>query len=236
MAKSKTKTKTPLIAAIPSEDASAPRLRPARRRPRAANEDATKAELTRAHIIRMTQKLGKTTGLNAVTLRDIAKASGMKAGSIYYHFASKDELIRAALKDGVGRGKQAILKAVDALGPDSSPLERLEAALRVHVQISTREPFAPRVFALRQLPRGLREEQLAQEAEYAAIFRRLIDEGEEKGLWRAGFNLAVVRQLLLGSLIWVGTWYDPKGELSLDGVADQLIGLLRGGLVRDAAS
>ena len=58
------------------------------------------------------------------------------------------------------------------------------------------------MFALRQLPRGLREEQLAQEAEYAAIFKRLIDEAEEKGLWRAGFNLAVVRHVHFGTFVF----------------------------------
>ncbi|MDP3175768.1 MAG: TetR/AcrR family transcriptional regulator [Phenylobacterium sp.] len=198
-------------------------------------EDPTKADITRANIIKTALRLSKTKGLTAITLRDIATASGMKAGSIYYHFESKDDLIRAALKDGVGRGMAALNKAMDALGSDSSPLDRLEAALRIHLHMSTREPFAQRVFALRQLPKPLREEQLEQERQYAAIFGRLFDEGEAQGLWRPDFDLKVVRYLVLGSLIWVGTWYNPKGPLTLDQIIDQVMALLRDGLLRKPA-
>ena len=40
-------------------------------------------------------------GYDATSLRHIADAVGMKAGSIYYHFASKDELLAEILRRGI---------------------------------------------------------------------------------------------------------------------------------------
>ena len=42
-------------------------------------------------------------GYRETTLRDIAAAAGMKAGSIYYHFDSKEQLLAAVLDTGIER-------------------------------------------------------------------------------------------------------------------------------------
>src|SRR5262245_19790144 len=97
---------------------------------KARPDKITKADKTKARLIDVRNRLVREHGSDRVTLRDIAAAARMKAGSIYYHFESRDEIIRAVLADGVDRATVAVIEAIALAGPDSSPLDRLHAALR----------------------------------------------------------------------------------------------------------
>ena len=85
---------------------------------------------------------------------------------------------------------------------------------------------------IRRLPKRLRDHHMKQEREYAAIFADLLQEAERKGLLRPGFDLSVVRMLSMGALTWVAEWYDPKGAMTPDDIADEFMRLLTGGVVR----
>ena len=77
---------------------------------------------------------------------------------------------------------------------------------------------------------------MKQEREYAAIFADLLAEAQKKGLLRPGFNLSVVRMLSMGALTWVAEWYSPDGPLTPDDVADELMRLLAGGILRPGSN
>ena len=76
---------------------------------------------------------------------------------------------------------------------------------------------------------------MQQEREYAAIFANLLADAEKKGLLREGFDLSVVRMLALGALTWAAEWYDPQGSMTAEGVADELMAMLRTGRATIAA-
>jgi AcrR family transcriptional regulator len=196
----------------------------------------TKADKTRARLIAVAKRLVQEDGSDRVTLRRIAAAAKMKAGSIYYHFDSRDEIIRAVLESGVGGARERVMRAIDEAGPASSPLVRLRAALRAHLAYTLQEHFSARLKAIRRLPKRLRDHHMKQERDYAAIFAGLLAEAERKGLLRPGFNLSVVRMLSMGALTWVAEWYNPNGPLSPDDVADELMRLLAGGVIKPGAS
>jgi TetR/AcrR family transcriptional regulator, cholesterol catabolism regulator len=54
------------------------------------------------------------------SLRDIGERAGMKAGSLYYLFASKEELVAEVLRTGVKRVHRAVVSATDALDADTT--------------------------------------------------------------------------------------------------------------------
>ena len=51
-------------------------------------------------------------GYKATTLRNVAEAAGLKAGSIYYHFPSKDHITVEVLNEGVQQVSKAVAKNV----------------------------------------------------------------------------------------------------------------------------
>ena len=73
---------------------------------------------------------------------------------------------------------------------------------------------------------------MQQERDYAAIFTKLLREADRQGLLKPGFDLSVVRMLMLGSLTWAAEWYDPKGPLTPDDLAGELMKLTTSGIVK----
>jgi TetR/AcrR family transcriptional regulator, cholesterol catabolism regulator len=192
----------------------------------------TKADRTRARLIQVATRLYQEHGSDQVTVRRIAAAARIEAGSIYYHFRSRDEIMRAVLESGVLGARDEVMQAIAAAGPGSSPLVRLRAALAAHLKYTLREHFSSRLKSIRRLPKRLRDRHMQQEREYAAIFAALLREAGKAGLLRPGFDLSVVRMLVLGALTWVAEWYDPAGPMTPDDVADELMKLLTSGIAK----
>jgi len=192
----------------------------------------TKADRTRARLIEVAKRLYQEHGSDHVTVRRIAAAAKIEAGSIYYHFRSRDEIMRAVLESGVGGARDEVLQAIAETGPESSPLDRLRAALGAHLKYTLREHFSSRLRSIRRLPKRLRDRHMQQEREYAALFARLLREAHKQGLLRDGYNLSVVRMLLLGALTWVAEWYDPDGPMTADDLADELMRVVTKGIAK----
>lgn len=198
----------------------------------AANGKLTKADKTRARLIEVATRLFQEHGTDHVTVRRIAAAAKIEAGSIYYHFSSRDEILRAVLERGVGGAREEVMAAIAEAGADSSALVRLRAALGAHLKYTLRHHFSSRLKAIRRLPKRLRDHHMQQERDYAAIFARLLREAQREDLLRGGFDPSVVRMLTMGALTWVAEWYDPKGPLTPDEIADELMGVLTNGILK----
>ena len=192
----------------------------------------TKADRTRARLIEVAKRLYQEHGSEHVTVRRIAAAAKIEAGSIYYHFSSRDEIMRAVLESGVGDARGEVMQAIAEAGPQSSPLDRLRAALGAHLKYTLREHFSSRLKSIRRLPKRLRDRHMQQEREYAAIFAGLLEEAHKKGLLQPGFDLSVVRMLVLGALTWVAEWYDPAGPMTPDDLADELMKMATTGIAK----
>ncbi len=76
-------------------------------------------------------------GVEGTTIADIAKASNVPAGNVYYHFKTKDELVQAAI-DAHADELHAFLASLDE---HRTPKARLKAFLRM---IATKGELAER--------------------------------------------------------------------------------------------
>ena len=130
----------------------------------------TKADKTRARLIEVATQLFKEHGSDEVTVRRIAAAAKIEAGSIYYHFTSRDQILRAVLERGVGNAREEVLAAIAEAGADSSPLARLRAALGAHLKYTLRHHFSSRLKAIHRLPKRLRDHHMQQERELMRRF------------------------------------------------------------------
>jgi AcrR family transcriptional regulator len=62
---------------------------------RAAKPDEKKSDTTRRHLLERALVLFRERGVEATTMRDIAKAAGLSLGAAYYYFPSKEALVFA---------------------------------------------------------------------------------------------------------------------------------------------
>src|SRR5213593_3151200 len=94
----------------------------------------SKSARTRRRILDAVAAAFRREGYASVTLKDIAVRAGLQAGSLYYHFGSKEEIVENVLELGLDGVAAATREAVDTLGMDADPLARLRAAIPAHLK------------------------------------------------------------------------------------------------------
>ncbi len=164
-------------------------------------------------------------GYDATSMRDIAKEAGMLAGSMYYHFPSKDDLIIATYEEGRKLIAEAVIEAISDV---TDPWERLKQASIAHMKTL----FGGNNFSIllcadisRTAP-ALRNKLIVSRDSYDALFMELI----EALPLPEDVDPTLLRLSLLGSLNWSSSWYRPGGQTP-EQIGALFVRLLKDGLV-----
>ena len=189
---------------------------PARRPRPAARSDNRGAE-----VLGAAARLFREKGYAFTSMRDIAAGAGMLAGSLYYHFASKEELLVAVYAEGVGRISAAVEAAFDA---SADPWQQLEQVCAAHLAaLLETSDYAQVVIRVRpdDAPE-VADELIGLRDAYEKVFSRAIAALPLDG--RA--DRRALKLMLLGALNWSQTWYRP-GRDSPRALARRFVRLLR---------
>lgn len=182
---------------------------------------------TSRQILDAAAVLLRSQGYESTTTRAIAKQIGIQAGSLYHHYPSKDAIIATVIIEGVQIVQAAVEKALADLGPDATPRDKLESAVRAHLRSllenSNYTSASIRAFAF--LPREVRQKCRGARREYAAIWTNLVEEAAKAGLIRISQD--VTRNITLGSLNSIIEWYRP-GVFDIDSIASDFAELIFG--------
>lgn len=93
-------------------------------------------EETRRDLLRAADTLLRTRGVARVTTRDIAREAGCAEGTLYKHFATKEDLFLAVLHESLPRFEEQMEPAIAGQLPLAESLEKLViAALRFFEQV-----------------------------------------------------------------------------------------------------
>ncbi len=87
----------------------------------------------RAELLRAAARLFVERGFDATTTRDIAEAVGMRSGSPFYHFRSKQELLKAAMIEGLDAGNARLRAAIEGIVDPDARAEIAQAFDRYQV-------------------------------------------------------------------------------------------------------
>jgi len=179
----------------------------------------------RAGLLRAAARLFVEKGFAATTTRDIAEAVGMRSGSPFYHFRSKQELLKEAMIDGLEAGRARLLAAIDGV---ADPERRLHVLVRTHLAtLLEGECNSPMLLnETRSLDVGARAGIAAAFDRYQAPWQATLDELAACG--RIASAAAPLRLLLFGMLNWSGHWYRADGPLTVDQLADSAVALVLG--------
>jgi AcrR family transcriptional regulator len=165
-------------------------------------------------------------GFHHTSIRDIVKAVGMLPGSLYYHYANKDELLLAVYAEGVRRIDVSVARAVESRDGAWAQLEAaciahlvalLDESAYAKVVVSVHPDTVP---AVRSTLAGMRDD-------YEARFVRLLASFEGA----SSEDMRVARMMLLGALNWTPVWFRSNG-LSPEDIAKGFLRLLSCTLTR----
>jgi AcrR family transcriptional regulator len=185
---------------------------------------AGKAARTRIRILDAAAEAFAAHGYAATSLQRIADGAGLKAGSLYFHFDSKDALIADVLREGVQRTMRHVRAAVDALGPEASGAARLRAAIGAHLEaLHELSAYAAAVIRIvDEVPPAVRAHHHGTDRQYARYWTGLLRQAQAEGTLPARVDLRLTRTLLYAAMNG-----STAADASIGRVTGTLVALLR---------
>lgn len=187
----------------------------------------------RQELLRVAARLFRTQGFDATSTRDIAAAAGMRSGSPFYHFESKEALLAAVMVEGMERALQRQAGAMAQAAADAQPPSRsltardcLRVLVRNHfdVLVGPESDFIPvMLYEWRSLSPSERSAVKALKDRYETVWVPVLDALHASGELSGDVRLA--RLLIFGALNWTAQWYQPDERASLDALTDTALQL-----------
>ncbi|MGX6449042.1 TetR/AcrR family transcriptional regulator [Patulibacter sp. S7RM1-6] len=171
----------------------------------------------RDDILRVATDLFAEHGYHAVGMRAIADAVGIRGSSLYHHFASKRDILRAITVDYV----HAFLAGhLPTLQGDGDPAARLRSVLRAQVVYFWTHRAAHDVGEreMRELDDEAYAEVRAARRRYQDAVTATVREGCERGVFHVP-DPELAATAILGLVQSVNGWFRVEGRLSVEEIA-----------------
>jgi len=194
----------------------------AARKPRARR--SARAHNRLPQLLDEAARLFRAQGFHGTSVREIVQSIDMLPGSLYYHFAAKEDLLAAVYEEGVHRISERVLGAIAS---ETGAWRRLEAACIAHLEALLEDSdYAQVVIRVRpaDVP-AVAPSLVALRDRYEEIFVGLVAALP----LRRGTDRRSLRLMLLGALNWSQTWY-RAGRDDARAIGREFVALLRHGV------
>ena len=189
-----------------------------------ANGELTDPDSARGKLLQTAAHLFRSKGYERTTVRDLASAVGIQSGSIFHHFKSKDEILKAVMEETI-LYNTALMRA--ALADARDPREQVLSLIRCELQSimgGTGEAMGVLVYEWRSLNADSQAHILRLRDLYEQIWLDVLCAARDAGFFRA--DPFVLRRFLTGALSWTTTWFRQDGKITLDQLAEEALALV----------
>ncbi|MFF4844516.1 TetR/AcrR family transcriptional regulator [Streptomyces collinus] len=191
---------------------------------------AAAAQARRSELLGTAAEVFAEQGYNATTVRAIADHAGMLAGSLYYHFDSKESMLEEILRtflDELWDGYDAVLAS--GLGPR----ETLEALVTESFREIDRHRAAVAIYQKesRQLAAQDRFAFLADsQRRFEKAWLSTLEQGVARRVFRADLDVRLTYRFVRDTVWVAASWYRPGGQHSPEEIARQYLSMVLDGI------
>ena len=134
---------------------------------------------TKGLLIKVARKLFAQQGIGNITMNDVAKAANKSRRTVYTYFQSKEELLEASIEMEVMKISNAMTKvAISSLSPDKKIIKLIFVRLQLTRSIVRRNSCLHSDYIV--IVEHIRK---SFDAKEIALFRHIISEGKQKGIF-----------------------------------------------------
>lgn len=168
-------------------------------------------------------------GYHATSIQEIAQRVGMLKGSLYYYIRSKYDLLLDIINDVHA---QAFANLENVVESDAPPTERLRQFIIRHAVYCATHQMRMGVFLheYKSVEESDVASVIALRDHYETLLRRVIEDGERSGDFRADIDARISVKLILGMINWLYHWYSPQGPLTPQQIGEAMADIVLRGL------
>ncbi len=188
-----------------------------------------KPESRKEEIIKAAAILFKEKGYSAVTMRDLAKAMGIKAASLYNHIQSKQEILSTIIIDLAEEFTTGMNQIVNC---DKNATKKIEHIIDLHIDVTLRNSDG--LASLNNDWMHLEEKNLQyfekMRHDYEENFRNIVKKGVDQGRIKP-FNIEIMVFSTLSTLRTLYLWYPKQKNIDADLLKHDMISVLLKGVI-----
>ncbi len=179
-------------------------------------------------ILQEAARLFRQKGYMAATLRELADRSGIKGGSIYHHFSSKQEILHEIMAFTLTN----LFALEDETAGERNPIEKIRKAIRFHIEyhINNLDETLVADTELRSLTAENYREIIKMRRRYENLFIDILREGVQQEIIKIG-DVKLAALAILQMCTGVSYWFKQDGPLSVQEIADGYVELICWGIM-----
>jgi AcrR family transcriptional regulator len=181
-----------------------------------------RAPIRREDILDEASKLFAARGFSGTNLKDVASRLGCTRQALYYHFVSKDELVREVVQTAYDEVRGMLELFLDA---DLPPLEKLALILGAYARICLRRQPVIAVYNNRRhvVPPAYYEVTNRRERYHLDEVTKIVAQWQQESGKADHASARTQALFLFGACNSTLTWFRPDGPDDIDTVADAIV-------------
>lgn len=178
-------------------------------------------------IVRTAAKLFSTRGYLATSMNDIAFKAKISKGAIYHYFQRKDDILNFITLNYVQFDVNELENELQSI---KDPRERIRFIITRHIRHYATYPNEAKVLfnEAYNLPPEKNRILLNTERKYYQIVISVLSEYIGDRLTKS--KIKVLALTLFGMCNWIYSWYDSRGEIKPDDLAELIFNVFIGGM------
>ena len=155
-------------------------------------------------LLAKSAKLFREKGYERTTVRDLAAAVGIQSGSIFHHFKTKEDILKAVMEEVIIYNTHLMRQKLSEAG---SPRDEVLALITCELEAITGvtgDAMSVLVYEWRSLNE-----------------QNQLDKAKESGQITA--DTFILRRFLTGALSWTTTWFKRDGDISMEALAEEAL-------------
>ena len=188
-----------------------------------------------AAILRAAIKVFARGGYFNSKVADIAREAGVADGTVYLYFKNKDDILVSIfnheMDEALSRGRAALAEIDD-------PVEKVKRVVRAHLERFSTDRDLAVVFQveLRGSTKFMEQFSATRVTDYLELIRGVIEDGQERGVFRRGLNSTIAAKILFGAVDeMVTNWVLSRKRYSLLSTLDIVVDIFFNGISRATA-
>jgi AcrR family transcriptional regulator len=185
------------------------------------------------HVLKTSAAVFADKGYHSTSMRDISRATKMSLSGLYYYFKSKEELlflIQDYCFSTVIDDCRRLLEGID------DPIRRLKLLIENHLNYFVQNMNEMKVLSHEadSISGDLFKKVNTKKRQYVNLVMSLLDEIARENRVN-GVDVRVATFSLFGMMNWIYNWYDPRKDVDVTGLSNNITRLFLSGFLGDKA-